>query len=46
MKKLIVFAFAIFTTMCALAQPTPGPAQSESILIVGATAHLGKRRQD
>ena len=28
-------------TLTALAQPTPGPDQSRSILILGATAHLG-----
>ena len=28
-------------TLCAWAQPTPGPDQSRSILILGATAHLG-----
>ena len=28
-------------TLCSWAQPTPGPDQSRSILILGATAHLG-----
>ena len=28
-------------TLCAWAQPAPGPDQSRSILILGATAHLG-----
>jgi imidazolonepropionase-like amidohydrolase len=28
-------------TLCTWAQPTPGPDQSRSILILGATAHLG-----
>ena len=37
------FTAALFSavTLTAWAQPTPGPDQSRSILILGATAHLG-----
>jgi imidazolonepropionase-like amidohydrolase len=44
MKKLIqttLFCALMFFGLIAVAQPTPAPAQSESILIVAATAHLG-----
>ena len=44
-KHLLQSAFtaALFSavTLTAWAQPTPGPDQSRSILILGATAHLG-----
>ena len=44
-KHLFQSAFpaALFSavTLTAWAQPTPGPDQSRSILILGATAHLG-----
>ena len=39
--KSIIAAFLIAGTGMANAQQTPAPAQSESILITGATAHIG-----
>ena len=42
MKKWMFFmAFAMLICAVATAQPTPAPEQEGSILIVGATAHIG-----
>lgn len=42
MKKIsILTTLALIFTVTARAQQTPAPSQSESILIVNATAHLG-----
>lgn len=41
MKKIILFIFAMSLFHLAHAQQTPVPDQSESILVVGATAHIG-----
>lgn len=41
MKKLIIFIIMVAIGNFSFAQNTPAPKQSESILIVGATAHLG-----
>ena len=40
--KAILFSIAFtLVTTAAFAQPTPGAVQSESIIIIGGTAHLG-----
>ena len=41
MKKIILFIFAMSLFHLAIAQQTPAADQSESILVVGATAHIG-----
>lgn len=42
MKKTIgLIAIAIFTAVTSAAQQTPAPAQTETMVIEGATAHLG-----
>jgi len=42
MKNIIsVFTFSIFFAITATSQQTPAPAQSQPIMITGATAHLG-----
>ncbi|NQX92193.1 MAG: amidohydrolase family protein [Flavobacteriales bacterium] len=41
MNQFFFFAIAMVFSTTILAQPTPAPKQTESILIVGGTAHLG-----
>jgi imidazolonepropionase-like amidohydrolase len=41
MKKGIIFIIMVLMGNLAFSQNTPAPKQSESVLIVGATAHLG-----
>ncbi|MCH2198996.1 MAG: amidohydrolase family protein [Flavobacteriales bacterium] len=41
MKKYSILLILCVVTVMAWAQPTPGSKQTKSILIVGATAHMG-----
>ena len=41
MKKFIYSIIGLFAFAQLNAQPSPAPAQTESILITGVTAHLG-----
>ena len=40
-KATLIFGWGMLSAVFTVAQPTPAPEQSESILILGGTAHLG-----
>lgn len=42
MQRFVLFVFLVLTsTVLGVSQPTPAPAQTQAILIMNATAHIG-----